>query len=255
MLIGVVVRTQMLAELEEIILYKQIDLPERKESLREIWNQRLLGCQHKVEVWQGMLKVRALVLRPEENPTIWIKFANLCRKSDRTGLAERSLISLENVQETEVDPTGRPSVGYARLKFRWATGNKHKALKDLVKFTDEMSEKYQNFCVRTSQRNHHERLNGANGMEPPISDALRKQKDGEDSLKYQELLAKCYRRQGQWQAYLLRGDWTSNHTQNAVQDILRSYDAACQYNQSWYKAWHAYALANFEGRYVHGFSH
>ena len=243
---SVVVRTQMLAELEEIISYKQIDLPERKESLKEIWNQRLLGCQHKVEVWQGMLKVRALVLRPEENPTIWIKFANLCRKSDRTGLAERSLISLENVQETEADPTGRPSVGYARLKFRWATGNKHRALKDLVKFTDEMSEKYQNFCVRISQPNHHERLNGVNGMEPPMSDALRKQKDGDDSLKYQELLAKCYRRQGQWQAYLLRGDWTSNHTQNAVQDILRSYDAACQYNQSWYKAWHAYALANFE---------
>src|SRR6202012_5983322 len=92
---GVVVRTQMLAELEEIITYKQSEGNlEKQESLKMLSNKRLLGCQSNVEVWQRMLKVRALVLQPTDNSEIWIKFANLCRKSERIGLAERSLSSL-----------------------------------------------------------------------------------------------------------------------------------------------------------------
>ncbi|KAK4911762.1 phosphatidylinositol kinase-related protein kinase tor1, partial [Elasticomyces elasticus] len=64
--------------------------------------------------------------------------------------------------------------------------------------------------------------------------------------KDKRLLAKCYRRQGEWQAYLLRGDWTSGRVQDQVKDIISSYQLATQYNEQWYKAWHAYALANFE---------
>ena len=47
----VVVRTQMLAELEEIIQYKlsEGDM-KRQGELRELWNKRLLGCQANVEV-------------------------------------------------------------------------------------------------------------------------------------------------------------------------------------------------------------
>ena len=94
---NVVVRTQMLAELEEIITYKKgiMDVHQGKgevlhdreklDGLRTLWNKRLLGCQQNVEVWQRMLKVRALILTPQENPDIWIKFANLCRKSNRMG--------------------------------------------------------------------------------------------------------------------------------------------------------------------------
>lgn len=38
------------------------------------------------------------------------------------------------------------------------------------------------------------------------------------------------------------GDWQADH----VQDVLTSYYQATQYNQEWYKAWHSWALANFE---------
>ena len=60
---------------------------------------RLVGCQRNVEVWQRMLKVRALVISPKENMEMWIKFANLCRKSGRLGLAEKSLNSLLDENE------------------------------------------------------------------------------------------------------------------------------------------------------------
>jgi FKBP12-rapamycin complex-associated protein len=55
---------------------------------------RLRGCQRDVEVWQRVLKVRALVMSPCENVEMWIKFANLCRKSGRLGLAEKTINSL-----------------------------------------------------------------------------------------------------------------------------------------------------------------
>jgi len=55
---------------------------------------RLQGCQPDVEVWQRILQVRTLVLTPEDDPMMWIKFANLCRKSDRMALAEKTINSL-----------------------------------------------------------------------------------------------------------------------------------------------------------------
>ena len=55
---------------------------------------RLQGVQPDVEVWQRILQVRTLVLSPDDDPVMWIKFANLCRKSDRKILAEKTLNSL-----------------------------------------------------------------------------------------------------------------------------------------------------------------
>ncbi|ERT00909.1 Atypical/PIKK/FRAP protein kinase [Sporothrix schenckii ATCC 58251] len=86
----VIVRVQMLAELEELIVYKQCDA-KKQESLRHTWDRRLLGCQRNAEVWQRMLRLRSLVVTPMENMQMWIKFANLCRKSSRMTMAETSL--------------------------------------------------------------------------------------------------------------------------------------------------------------------
>ena len=89
------VRAQMLSELEEIVNYKQhADQPERQAAMRKTWMKRLQGCQPDVEVWQRILQVRALVLSPDDDPVMWIKFANLCRKSDRMFLAEKTIDSL-----------------------------------------------------------------------------------------------------------------------------------------------------------------
>ncbi|EXJ80982.1 FKBP12-rapamycin complex-associated protein [Capronia epimyces CBS 606.96] len=245
---GVVVRTQMLAELEEIIVYKQSEgLSEKQNSLKMLWNKRLLGCQSNVEVWQRMLKVRALVLTPTDNPEIWIKFANLCRKSDRIGLAERSLASLGGVSDFVAGAgAAPPPVAYARLKFNWATGNQQQALSYLREFTMRLADEFQQANTALATGMHTERLSGMNGLEMNGHDTIAQRRKHEELDKCAKLLAKCYLRQGEWQSYLLRGDWTSPRAQEAVRDILNSYHAATQYNVSWYKAWHAFALANFE---------
>ncbi|CAG8502333.1 8312_t:CDS:10 [Funneliformis caledonium] len=207
---NVVVRVQMLAELEEIITYKQYaDQPDRQATIRKTWMKRLKGCQRNVDVWQQILKVRALVISPKENMEMWIKFANLCRKSDRLEFAEKTLkLLLVGDQKLElIHPSilarASPQVVYAHLKWMWASGVREEALEFLRDFTTRMS--------------NNDRV-GNNG-----------------------LLARCYLKKGEWQK-VLQDDWD----RETVPDILQSYLLATQYDKDWYKAWHAWALANFE---------
>ena len=64
---------------------------------------RLQGCQPDVEVWQRILQVRTLVLNPEDDPMMWIKFANLCRKSERMVLADKTINSLLSPDRVSTD--------------------------------------------------------------------------------------------------------------------------------------------------------
>lgn len=108
----------MLSELEEIIQYKEasnMNLPdhrERRQVIQKTWMKRLRGCQRDVEVWQRILKVRALVMTPRENVDMWIKFANLCRKSGRMGLAEKTINSLLGYEADNVSLIDRLDVEY-----------------------------------------------------------------------------------------------------------------------------------------------
>lgn len=45
-------------------------------------------------MWQRVLQVQTLVSQLEDDSAMWIKFANLCRKSDRMVLADKTINSL-----------------------------------------------------------------------------------------------------------------------------------------------------------------
>lgn len=241
---GVVVRVQMLAELEEIITYKKSGSnPTKQATMRETWTTRLKGCERNVETWQRMLKVRALVLTPKENIDMWIKFANLCRKQGRIGLAEKSLRSLQSVQvDPDADPltasSAIPEVTYAQLKYAWTTGNHRLSLTRLQAFTNNLSEQLTLKTTSAVAADKKNQLSVLNANYDPNANKLRSVEI--DSIK--KLLAKCYLKLGEWQTWMKHGDWASEH----VHEILASYSAATQYNPSAYKAWHAWALANFE---------
>ena len=266
----VVVRVQMLAELEELIVYKQSNNnPSKQETMRKTWETRLLGCQRNVEVWQRMLKLRALVISPKENMQMCIKFANLCRKSGRMGLAESNLKTLigSDASLDELLPmieTGEyrrnarsnaknipPQVNYAVLKFQWAAGKQTQALKALKIFTGEMAERLEAARMAAQGMNgasDTHSLNGSviangNGNGYPagnmnVAHMLSPKAIGEHT----KLLARCCLKQGEWQVAQKKGDWQHDH----VDDVLDSYQAATRFDPSSYKAWHAWALANFE---------
>ncbi|KAK7512486.1 armadillo-type protein [Phyllosticta citriasiana] len=257
------VRVQMLAELEEIITYKQNNShPEKQASMRATWDKRLRGCQPNPEVWQRMLKVRALVISPRENMHMWIKFTNLCRKNQRVGVAEKSLRSLLGGTHEDIFTYVRDHaheiphpISYAVFKFMWSSERNEEALDLLKDFTARVADDLQiksrdnmgpNGTLTNGVNGVHA-VNGVHGLNGLVNGLSLNSNHGHGSQQYdlaetQKLLAKCYLKQGEWQTHLHHGDWT--HEQ--VHEILSSYAAATRYNQNWYKAWHAWALANFE---------
>lgn len=255
---NVVVRIQMLAELEEIITYKRYEKsPEKQETMRRTWIKRLKGCQRNVETWQRMLKVRALVIEPKDNRELLIKFANLCRKSQRWGLAEQTLRSLgRRVDDDDVDSASAansppPEVSYAMLKFIWAKGDREHALSQLQNFTTRLTHDLGVVARDTEAAASHTNglMTGSRGLDGNnFMSGFGAGSGSRDHVKlkqvqeWQELLARCHLKQGQWQMALERSDWQHGHTQ----EVLMSYTAATRLDPKWYKAWHAWALANFD---------
>ncbi|KAL7421428.1 phosphatidylinositol kinase-related protein kinase tor1 [Cryptotrichosporon argae] len=230
----VVVRVQMLSELEEIIAYKDhADQPERQATQRKTWQSRLHGCQRDVEVWQRILQVRSLVLTPNEDMDTWIDFADLCRVSDRLGVAEKTLTSLVGQSvyspyDPEAKQRAPPPVVFAFLRLKWAQANK----------TDSRDAKYEalvnlrNFALQVSEDIGLGVRDEAGRLVPP------------DPLAYGEytkLLAKCHVELGQWQSALREHTHTTDPTA-----ILHDYQLATELDPEWYQAWHTWALANFE---------
>lgn len=224
---GVVVRVQMLAELEEIIKYKCLPQgSDKRVHIIDTWNKRLLGCQKNVDIWQRMLKARALVVKPKQDMEIWIKFANLCRKSGRLRLAEKSLnLLLDEGSAGKPGNKASPHVVYAQLKYMWSRGQNAEALNHLVDFTSKLS-----------------RDLGLNENEA-ITQPLPTNIPGitEDIEKFTKLLARCYLKQGEWKIAMDDG-WIEKEAPS----ILGSFLLATHFDPKWYKAWHNWALANFE---------
>ncbi|KAI8458016.1 atypical/PIKK/FRAP protein kinase [Phakopsora pachyrhizi] len=221
---NLVVRVQMLSELEEIIVYKESkdDDPSKQEQIQRTWMKRLKGCQRDVEVWQRILKVRALVLSPREDVGMWIKFAGLCRKSGRLGLAEKTLNSLINEDKKNGNESrGSPLVIYSHIKYMWGSGERQDSLAYLKEFTLKLSEEVFDNNQNLTQNNTQD-----------LEQQSRK-------LEHQRLLSRCHQKLGEWQSQL-QEDWSSP----AVVDILESYRLSTELDPEWYKAWHAWALVN-----------
>jgi len=146
---------------------------------------RLKGCQPDVEVWQRILQVRTLVLSPVEATDMWIKFVNLCRKSDRLDLAAKTLNSLLGSSSLGTDVEGGrapPNILYAYYKFTWAKGDRVESLGWLREFTANL--------VRDVQLTQ---VNGRLVAAHPSNAA------------YTELLARCHVKLGKWQVALQDG--------------------------------------------------
>ncbi|KAJ2597973.1 phosphatidylinositol kinase- protein kinase tor1 [Coemansia sp. RSA 1721] len=87
-----VFRCQMLTELEEVISYKQaINNREQQVAITNTWRKRLDGIRQDVGMWQKLLRLRSMVLRPILDLDTWIKYVNMCRTSNRMKIARRAI--------------------------------------------------------------------------------------------------------------------------------------------------------------------
>ncbi|ORY05502.1 FAT-domain-containing protein [Neocallimastix californiae] len=226
---SVVVRIQMLAELEEIISYKKLfDQPDRQAIIRKTWMKRLKGCQKNIDIWHRILRIQALVISPKENMEMWIKFANLCRKGGRLNTALKTLLTLSNNNSLDGNPMSNPPpVVYAYLKYLWATPeNRSHAFQIMKIFTQNLVDQLENSPYNEIPY-HMESNNNLNGYQ--------------NNVKLKKLIARCYLRLGEWQKAQ-----TDELTIEMIPEILNSLHSATYYDSEWYKAWHSWALTNFE---------
>ena len=217
----IMIQVQMLNELEEVVEYK-LD-PDRRETIRHMWWSRLQGCQRVVEDWQRILQVRSLVLEPADHEKTWLKYASLCRKSNRLQLSHRALVTILGVDpSTNLDqplPTTLPQATFAYCKYLWGSGAKEAAYRQLGDFVKSFL---------------HPRSVQLSGAASPEEEAERQ------LVETRKLLARCYLKLGSWQESL------EGLQETSIPTILNYYSAATEYDSSWYKAWHSWAVNNFE---------
>ncbi|CAC5403933.1 MTOR [Mytilus coruscus] len=168
---GAMVNVQMLSELEEVIQYKL--MPDRREAIKNMWWDRLQGCQRLVEDWQRIIQVRSLVVAPLE---------------DKKNMAEiqQFMFSLCPIEHTDQPvPTVSPEVTFTYMKHMWRNNQKNEAYNKLQYFVE-----------------HSLQTKALQLISP------------EDSQPRQELNKLLAR--------------------------------ATEHDKDWYKAWHAWALMNYE---------
>uniref|UniRef100_A0A2P2LTC7 Serine/threonine-protein kinase TOR n=1 Tax=Rhizophora mucronata TaxID=61149 RepID=A0A2P2LTC7_RHIMU len=220
------VRIQQLSELEEVIDYCTLPVANtvaegRRALIRNMWTQRIQGAKRNVEVWQALLAVRALVLPPTEDVDTWLKFASLCRQSNRISQARSTLVNLLQY-DPETCPEnvryhGPPQVMLAYLKYQWSFGDDHKRKEAFFRLQDLTLE-----------------LSSTSNIHSVASTGLM---SGTSSNV--PLLARVYLKLGNWQWAL-----TPGLDDDSIQEILAAFRNATQCATKWAKAWHSWALFN-----------
>lgn len=217
------VRVQMLSELEEVVEYQLCSNPTRQETIRDCWSKRLLDCQETVDVWQRMLKIRSLVILPAEEQDLWIRFSGLCRRMQRPLLSRKVLLTLLGADEHEVDQLdlakASPPVVYALLEHYWDVGERERALGFMKKYARLLGHQLD---VALKQ-----------GTSEP---------DWVDS--HTKLLSRCYVRLGKW--YKLSASESSQDLTESISSVMECFLTATSYDKNSYKAWHGWALTNFD---------
>lgn len=204
----VVIETQQLCDLEEVIHYKNFEeTPDKREEILQLWNCRLAGCQPSIDIWEKFFSFRPLLVCPEEDLDTWIQFAELCMKNGQMRLAGDTLETLllravsdpraGNFSRIYYEITGNEelhpaSVCFVYLKYLYSQGPRNKSLDYLYHFVDEQETL---------------RANGSS-------------------------LCKYYLQLAKWQKDSYQGDFS----QENMDKVLRSIKTATQYDTKSYKA-------------------
>jgi len=231
----VLVRLQQLTEMEEILEYQRTESVERQQQLMQIWTERLKGCERDPDIWHRLLCVRSLVVPPARDITLWLKFVALCRKSDRLLLARNTLMSLLGTSAKEMSM------------------REEKALMQLSSPSASLSPGSGTPAAPLLLPIQHPHINFAyiKLLWAEGKRALAFQQLGQFAAQLRNdsvLQSKVAYKLGQWQL-ALRQEETEHkehfHDETFVA-VLKNFKAATQYDPQSYKAWHAWAMANFE---------
>ncbi|KAI8799565.1 hypothetical protein BJ742DRAFT_749830 [Cladochytrium replicatum] len=234
---AVVVRVQMLAELEQIVIYKRTNSALLRARIKSTMDARLKKSEYDVEYWQRLLKVRSLVFTPEQDMDVQIKFSSLCRKSGRFGLSMQVLSKLLGGGRSDfsrLNVNGNdPKVVYACLKHMWGARSRETAIQNMKQLASVLSSRVN--------------VSGSSVSTPPgsmidpyaVAAAALGGEEKMEQLKY--LLSKCYLKIGDWQLAVAR-----DVSEADLRSVLRYHELAKDFGPDHYKAWHAWSMSNLK---------
>ena len=269
---------QQLSELEEIIHYKRLrqnvrqaeEASRYRRHLMWMWKERLSGCKRVVEVWQHLLAVRSLIVSPHEDIDTWLQFASLCRAQGNLGLSLRVLqgsLGVANMvgggNSFSIHPHAHPSnsssftsaarpptighysvgkpmtsvgskdhhaVMFAYFKHLWATGEQSLALRHLqtlVSQLDSVTETKLKVKGHLKVGEWHLALHENTHSH-------------ETSPGYKSVFA------GSLSDHRHDLQQETAHNTVDVHQVLNAFRLATELDPTSYKAWHAWALMNFQ---------
>ena len=131
-----------------------------------------------------------------------------------------------------------PRAPFAYLKHVWDLGEREEAFEGLKQFVNILEEEGDTWSPLTRKS----RLSGSAVVDDDMEDS-----SGDFTSSGNHLLARCYLKLGQWQRELL--DWNSpnsNMDPAQVSMVIQSLRKAIQLESQWHKAWHWWALVNFD---------
>lgn len=262
-----IIEAQVLSELEEIITYKKA--PGKQDWLRDTWWKRLQGCERSLEYWHRLLLVRQIVLPKVKDIKPWLKFSSLCQKAGNLSLSHNILESLlpreeqqDNLRPNATQANTANLTGntrdlemcrYAYFKYLYATGRKREAYDNLRNFNTELLNQLRQLDIYQQQQQQ-QQLNMTNqiGGAPaavmqvnPAQQAMFQMYNLRDLVKRRTelntLLSKTYLKLGSWQY-----DLDGFRDASSINAIISFYDSAKDHNADSYKAWQAWAYANYE---------
>ncbi|KAJ1558803.1 phosphatidylinositol kinase- protein kinase tor1, partial [Nowakowskiella sp. JEL0078] len=232
---SVVVRLQMLSELEEVIQWKSAPDDLVRLQIKQKWMNRLIGCQRDVEVWQRIMKVRSLVIPAKSDVEMQLRFASMCRKSDRNSLALKVLSGLldnnsQNFTEMEVI-SGPPKVIYSCLKYLWHIDSRERAFNQMRELCRSLAERLGVFTALTSEHNV---------VMTPVEELVHPGTNPQVRGELLRLLSRCYRKLGEWHT-----PQSSIPNENAISQSLRAHRAAVRCDFRHNKAWRAWGMSQY----------
>lgn len=244
--------------MEEIITYKST--PSKRTWLSETWWKRLQGCERSLEYWHRLLLVRSIVLPKEKDIKPWLKFSSLCQKDGYLSLSQQVLSSLLGTDEVNFmnQQSSTASITpnhtnfnfangtrdyelckYSYFKYLYANGNKQEAFSRLEQFHNELNgqlKQFEQYAQQMATANQNAPI-----QVPPIFQMYNARELQKRKVELDTQIAKCYLKLGAW-TYELQGF----RDPAVIGNIINYYESAKNHNRESYKAWQAWAYANYE---------
>lgn len=226
-----VIEAQILVELEEMITYKQE--PFKRSFLIQKWWKRLNGCERSAEYWH-----RLIICAPKEKGFKYrLKCSSFCRKLGYVNLSNQILSSvldevIELNKEKNLSSTSRDFelCQYAYLKYLFKSGKFDEALNSLNIFVESNLQpklkKCQEIYLKYSVSNSPSRIN--------LEELFKR------ILDISNRLSKCYLKLGQ-----INQELNECNDISSMNTVINYFELAKQHNQESYKAWQAWAYANY----------